>query len=112
MKHVPLRTCIVTREKKPKNELARFVVDPISGMMVLDTTGKAKSRGANLSLDLGIYDRGSKEGFFERALKIKITEDNYAAVRKDFENYLKKREFRDGRKKVSVRIKGEGIKLE
>lgn len=47
MKKIPMRSCIVTREKLPKNELIRVVRDN-SGYVFLDKTFKANGRGAYL----------------------------------------------------------------
>ena len=39
MKKIPLRTCVVTKEKLPKRELIRVVRTP-DGEVVIDETGK------------------------------------------------------------------------
>ena len=39
IKKVPLRTCIVTKEKLPKQELLRVVRTPL-GEVIVDLTGK------------------------------------------------------------------------
>ncbi len=43
MKNIPLRTCVITREKLPKNELIRIVRTP-DGNIIVDETGKANGR--------------------------------------------------------------------
>jgi predicted RNA-binding protein YlxR (DUF448 family) len=43
-RHVPLRTCVVCKEKKPKRELLRIVRTP-EGEVVVDSTGRANGRG-------------------------------------------------------------------
>ena len=47
MKKIPLRTCVVTKEKLPKRELIRIVRTP-EGNVIIDSTGKANGRGAYL----------------------------------------------------------------
>ena len=42
---IPMRTCVVTREKLPKGELIRVVRTP-EGEVIIDETGKANGRGA------------------------------------------------------------------
>ena len=111
MKHIPMRMCAVTREKKPKNELARFVINPENQAFALDSSGKIRSRGVNLSMDLDVYDQGVKRGVFERALDRKISEEEYNAVRNDFEEYIEKFNFRKGKKKVSYRVEGDSVSL-
>ena len=39
MKKIPMRTCVITREKLPKKELLRIVRTP-EGEVVVDETGK------------------------------------------------------------------------
>ena len=43
VKKIPLRTCVVTREKLPKKELLRIVRTP-EGVVVPDETGKMNGR--------------------------------------------------------------------
>ena len=47
VKKIPMRTCIVTREKLPKGQLVRVVRTP-EGTVVIDTTGRTNGRGAYL----------------------------------------------------------------
>ena len=44
-KKIPLRTCVVTREKLEKKDLIR-VVKNNEGVVSIDLTGKANGRGA------------------------------------------------------------------
>lgn len=46
-KKVPMRTCVVTKEKFPKSELVRVLRTP-EGNVILDLTLKANGRGAYL----------------------------------------------------------------
>lgn len=107
-----MRTCLVSRKKLPKDQLARFVIDPLSGKFTIDSMGKVRSRGANLSMDLELYDKAVRSGAFERALKSKIEGEDYADTREEFEQYIRKVQFRGNRKKVSIRIQGEKVKLD
>ena len=50
VKKVPMRTCVVTREQFPKNELIRVIRTP-EGEVTVDTKGKANGRGAYLKKD-------------------------------------------------------------
>ena len=51
MRKIPMRTCVITKEKLPKSELIRVVRTPL-GEVVVDATGKANGRGAYLKKDL------------------------------------------------------------
>ena len=53
MKKIPMRSCIVTKEKLPKQELIRVVRTP-EGNVIVDLTGKANGRGAYLKKDLEV----------------------------------------------------------
>ena len=55
MRKIPMRTCVVTKEKLPKKELIR-VVRTVDGVIV-DTTGKVNGRGAYLKLDKDVIDK-------------------------------------------------------
>ena len=58
IKKIPMRSCVVTREKLPKQELVRVVRTP-EGEVIVDLTGKANGRGAYLKKDLSVLDRKS-----------------------------------------------------
>jgi predicted RNA-binding protein YlxR (DUF448 family) len=53
MKKIPMRTCVVTKEKLPKKELIR-VVRSADGVIV-DPTGKVNGRGAYLKKDKEVF---------------------------------------------------------
>lgn len=44
-RHIPLRTCVVCRERHPKRSLTRIVRTP-EGEVKLDASGKLNGRGA------------------------------------------------------------------
>ena len=47
MKKIPMRSCVITKEKLPKKELIRVVRTP-DGEVIIDVSGKAYGRGAYL----------------------------------------------------------------
>ena len=49
-KKIPLRTCVITREKLPKRELLRIVRTP-EGEIKLDLVGKMNGHGAYVKKD-------------------------------------------------------------
>ncbi|MDE5539028.1 MAG: YlxR family protein, partial [Bacilli bacterium] len=53
MKKIPMRTCVVTREKLEKRDLLRIVRTP-DGEVITDETGKANGRGAYLKKDVDV----------------------------------------------------------
>ena len=70
-KKIPMRTCIVTKEKLPKKELIRVVRTP-DGNIVVDDTGKVNGRGAYLKKDLSVYEKAKKSKVLDRHLEVEI----------------------------------------
>ena len=83
-KHIPQRTCIACRSKRPKRELVRVVRAP-DGHVAVDETGKRNGRGAYLCPSRECWQRALSEGLLNRALRVTLTEesrtclDDYAA---------------------------------
>lgn len=75
MRKIPMRTCIVTKEKLPKKELIR-VVRTADGVIV-DTTGKVNGRGAYLKLDKDVFEKAKKTGVLEKHLEVKVEDSVY-----------------------------------
>ena len=78
---IPLRTCVVTREKYPKKELLRIVRTP-EKEIIIDETGKANGRGAYIKKDIEVLDKAIKNKALERHLEIKIEDSVYEEIRK------------------------------
>lgn len=55
-KKIPLRTCVITKEKLPKKELLRIVRTP-EGNIIIDTTGKANGHGAYVKKDAEVIKK-------------------------------------------------------
>ena len=85
MKKIPMRSCVVTREKLPKNELIR-VVRGTDGQVFVDFTSKANGRGAYIKADLDVLDKAIKNKILERHLEVKIPDEVYEEIRKYVEN--------------------------
>ena len=65
-----MRTCVVTREKLPKQELIRVVRTP-EQTVIIDLSGKANGRGAYVKRDINVIDKARKSKILERTLEIK-----------------------------------------
>lgn len=109
-KHVPIRMCIVTRERKPKTELMRFV--RIEDEVTVDPKGKERGRGANITMDVKVFDEAIKKGLIEKALKLKkkFKKDKVAELRKAFVEAIELRNFRQGKKPVTIKVDKEKLK--
>ncbi len=70
MKKIPMRTCVVTREKLPKKELVR-VVRTADGVVV-DPTGKVNGRGAYLKIDKEVFEKAKQTKILNRQLEVEV----------------------------------------
>ena len=59
VKKVPLRTCVITKESLPKQELLRIVRTPEMEVKV-DETGKLNGRGAYIKKSLEVLEKDKK----------------------------------------------------
>jgi predicted RNA-binding protein YlxR (DUF448 family) len=75
-KKIPLRTCVITKEQLPKNELIRVVKDNTEHVFV-DTTGKANGRGAYLKKDIDVIQKARVSKQLDRHLEISIPSSVY-----------------------------------
>lgn len=79
---IPERTCAVTKEKLPKQELLRIVRNN-EGQVFIDLTGKANGRGAYIKKDLDVLEKAIKTKALERSLECEIKEEIYEEIRKN-----------------------------
>lgn len=70
---IPMRSCVVTKEKLPKKELIRVVKDK-EGNVTVDVTGKANGRGAYLKKDLKVFEEAFKRKVLDRHLETEVNE--------------------------------------
>ena len=84
VKKIPLRTCVVTREKLPKMELLRIVRTPDGGVVV-DESGKMNGRGAYIKKDVNVLNEAIKKKSLERKLECTISDEVYDEIRKILE---------------------------
>ena len=82
---IPMRSCIVTREKLPKQELLR-IVRTTDGNVVADISGKINGRGAYIKKDIVVLDKAIKSKILEKQLEVTISDSVYDEIRKIIEN--------------------------
>ena len=85
MKKVPMRSCVVTREKLPKNELIRGVRGT-DGTVFLDKTMKANGRGAYLKGSIDVIDKCEKNKILDRHLEVNVSSEVYEEIREYVNN--------------------------
>lgn len=81
MKKIPMRTCVVTREKLEKRELIRVVRTP-SGNVIIDETGKANGRGAYLKKDINVIEKARQSKVLNRHLEIEVPDSVFEELKK------------------------------
>ena len=81
MKKIPVRKCVATNERLPKQELVR-VVKNNEGKVFIDLTGKANGRGAYLKRSNEAIDIAIKKNSLGRALECAIEQEIYDELRK------------------------------
>lgn len=82
---IPLRTCVITKEKLPKQELIRIVKNNENKVFV-DLTGKSNGRGAYIKKDIEVLNKAIKTKALSRHLEIELNEEIYEELRKIIEN--------------------------
>ena len=73
MKKVPMRTCVVSKEKLPKNELIR-VVNTQDGVIV-DLTGKVNGHGCYLKRDAEVINTAKVKKILNRVLETEVKDE-------------------------------------
>lgn len=81
MKKIPLRTCVITKEKLPKQELIRVVRTP-EGNVIVDVTGKQNGRGAYLKKDLEVFKKAQKNKVLNKILETEVTDEVFTELEK------------------------------
>ena len=81
VKKIPMRTCVVSNERFPKNELLRIVKTP-EGEIKPDITGKLNGHGAYIKKDEETLNRAIKTKALARHLDCEITDEVYEEIRK------------------------------
>ena len=75
-KKIPMRTCVVTREKYPKKELIRVVRTP-EGTVEVDTNGRMNGHGAYLKLDREVILKAKKSKVLNCHLEVEVPDTVY-----------------------------------
>ena len=81
MKKIPLRTCVITKEKLQKQELIRVVRTP-EGTVEIDLTGKMNGRGAYLKKDIEVFKKAQKSKALNRILEVEVKDEIFEKLEK------------------------------
>lgn len=80
VKKIPLRTCVITKESLPKQELLRIVRTPEMEVKV-DETGKLNGRGAYIKKSLEVLEKAKKSKLLEKRLECSIDDSVYEEIK-------------------------------
>ena len=81
MKKIPLRTCVVTREKLEKKDLIRVVRTP-DGNVLIDETGKLNGRGAYLKKDIDVINKAEKNKILNKHLEVEVKSEVFDSLKR------------------------------
>ena len=84
VKKVPLRTCVITKEQLPKQELLRIVRTP-EGEVKADETGKLNGRGAYIKKDIQVLEKAKKSKILDKRLECTIADSVYDEIKQIIE---------------------------
>lgn len=76
MRKIPMRKCVVTQERFPKQELVRVVRTP-ENTVVVDVTGKKNGHGAYIQKSMETLEKARKSKALARALECEIPDEVY-----------------------------------
>ena len=79
-KKIPMRTCVVSREKLPKQELIRIVKNN-AGIVSVDLTGKSNGHGVYIKKDIEILEQAIKSKALDKYLETTISDSIYEELR-------------------------------
>ena len=81
---IPLRTCVITKEQLPKQELIR-IVRTTDGEVKVDETGKLNGRGAYIKKDIEVLEKAKKTKILEKRLECSIEDNVYDEIKQIIE---------------------------
>lgn len=81
MKKIPMRMCVVTRERYQKQDLIRVVKDKYDNVFV-DTTGKLNGKGAYIKKDISVLKKAKDNKILDRVLETNISNEIYDELEK------------------------------
>lgn len=81
MKKVPMRMCILTKEKLPKKELIRIV--SFNGQVSVDLTGKQNGKGCYLKKDAEVINEAKNKKILNHIFECNVDDSIYDEILKN-----------------------------
>lgn len=85
MKKIPMRSCVVTKEKCEKRDLIRIVRTPENNVEI-DLTGKKNGRGAYIKRDIAVVDKAMKSKVLDKHLEVEVPNTIYEELKNIINN--------------------------
>ena len=79
-KKIPLRTCVVTKEKNDKRDMLRIVKDK-DGNIFVDPSGKANGKGAYITKDINVLEKAKKNKILDKVFEVNIDDSIYEKIK-------------------------------
>ena len=79
-KKIPMRMCVVTHEKLPKQELIRVV--NFEGNVFVDVTGKHNGKGCYLKKDASVINEARKKKVLNHIFETEVSDEIYEELLK------------------------------
>ena len=80
MRKIPMRMCVVTRERFEKRDLLRIVRTPENEVLI-DLTGKKNGKGAYLKKDIEVIKKAQKNKILDRVLEVDVPDTLYEEMK-------------------------------
>jgi hypothetical protein len=74
-KKIPMRMCVLTREKLPKKELIRIV--SFNGEIKVDSLGKQNGKGCYLKKDKEVIENARKKKILNHIFETEVSDSIY-----------------------------------
>lgn len=84
-KKIPMRSCVVTKEKCEKRDLIRIVRTPENNVEI-DLTGKKNGRGAYIKKDINVVDKAMKSKALDKHLEVEVPNTIYEELKSIINN--------------------------
>lgn len=79
MKKIPMRMCVVTREKMSKKDLIRVVY--FNDTFTVDKSGKLNGKGCYLKKDVSVIDTAQKKKILDNVFEKSVPDEIYDELR-------------------------------
>ena len=80
VKKVPMRSCVVTKERCEKKDLIRIVKTP-DNKVIVDLTGKQNGHGAYVKKELGVIEKAEENKILDRILNTDVPSEIYEELK-------------------------------